>query len=256
VLPGSVLRELIENDRIIGGVSPGCAAAAAELYRSFVKGELLLTGARTAELAKIAENAFRDVNIAFANELSLICDQFGMDVWEVIGLANRHPRVNILRPGPGVGGHCLAVDPWFIIAAAGDAATMMRTAREVNDGKPATVVAKIKTAASRFQRPVIACLGLSYKANIDDLRESPALQIAENLARQRIGELMVVEPNLTVLPGSLADLSGVSFANFETALEEADILALLVPHREFTQIDRALLANKIVIDTCGLWRSR
>src|SRR5579872_749917 len=254
VLPGSVLRELVDNDRIIGGISPACTATAAELYQTFVKGELLLTNARSAELAKLVENAFRDVNIAFANELSLICDQLGINVWEVIDLANRHPRVNILRPGPGVGGHCIAIDPWFIIAAARDTAKVMRTAREVNDGKPHAVVDKIKTAAARLRNPVIACLGLSYKANIDDLRESPALHIVEMLAQENVGELIVVEPNLKTLPKSLSRFSNVRSSDLHTAIGTADIIVLLVDHRQFKRVNREMLKVKIVIDTCGLWK--
>jgi UDP-N-acetyl-D-mannosaminuronic acid dehydrogenase len=254
VLPGSVLRELVDNDRIIGGISPACTATAAELYQSFVKGELLLTDARSAELAKLVENAFRDVNIAFANELSLICDRLNINVWEVIELANRHPRVNILRPGPGVGGHCIAIDPWFIIAAARDTAKIMRAAREVNDEKPHAVVEKIKAAASRLRNPVIACLGLSYKANIDDLRESPALHVVEMLARDKAGELLVVEPNLRRLPESLTGFAHLRSADLQTAIRTADIIVLLVDHRQFRRVDRELLKMKIVIDTCGMWR--
>ena len=254
VLPGSVLRELVDNDRIIGGVSPMCTAVAAELYQSFVKGELLLTNARSAEMAKLVENAFRDVNIAFANELSLICDRLNINVWEVIELANRHPRVNILRPGPGVGGHCIAIDPWFIIAAARDTAKVIRTAREVNDGKPHAVVGKIKAAAARLRNPVIACLGLSYKANIDDLRESPALHIVEALAQENVGELLVVEPNLKTLPKSLSGFANLRSSDLPGAIGTADIIVLLVDHRQFKRVDREILKLKIVIDTCGLWR--
>jgi UDP-N-acetyl-D-mannosaminuronic acid dehydrogenase len=249
-----VLRELVDNDRIIGGISPTCTAVAAELYQSFVKGELLLTDARSAELAKLVENAFRDVNIAFANELSLICDRLNINVWEVIELANRHPRVNILRPGPGVGGHCIAIDPWFIIAAARDSAKVIRTAREVNDGKPHAVVEKIKAAAARLRNPVIACLGLSYKANIDDLRESPALHIVETLAQENVGELIVVEPNLKALPKSLSRFSNLRSSDLHSAIGTADIIVLLVDHRQFKRVDREVLKMKIVIDTCGLWR--
>lgn len=254
VLPGSVLRELVDNDRIIGGISPACTATAAELYQNFVKGELLLTDARSAELAKLVENAFRDVNIAFANELSLICDRLNINVWEVIELANRHPRVNILRPGPGVGGHCIAIDPWFIIAAARDTARIMRTAREVNDQKPHAVVEKVKVAAARLRKPVIACLGLSYKANIDDLRESPALHIVEALAREEAGELIVVEPHLRRLPDSLIQFPQLRAADVQTAIRAADIVVCLVDHRQFKRVDRELLKIKIVIDTCGMWR--
>jgi UDP-N-acetyl-D-mannosaminuronic acid dehydrogenase len=254
VLPGSVLRELVDNDRIIGGVSPSCAAAAAELYQSFVKGELYLTNARTAELAKLVENAYRDVNIAFANELSLICERLNINVWDTIELANRHPRVNILKPGPGVGGHCIAIDPWFIIAAAKDLTKVIHAAREVNDSKPRAVLEKIKLAASRLRQPVIACLGLSYKADIDDLRESPALDIVEQLAHENVGRLLIVEPNIRNLPERLLGFANLRSAELQDALRAADIIVLLVDHRQFKRVDRELLNLKIVIDTRGLWR--
>lgn len=254
VLPGSVLRELVDNDRIIGGISPHCAEYAAALYRSFVRGEMHLTNARTAELAKLVENAYRDVNIAFANELSNVCDQLGVNVWDLIGLANKHPRVNILSPGPGVGGHCIAVDPWFIIAAAPQSTPVIRAAREVNDSKPERVFDKIEAAAARLRSPVIACLGLSYKADIDDLRESPALHIVEKLAREKIGELLVVEPNVKQLPPSLKDAANVRLVELREALTAADIVVLLVDHRQFKRVDRDILKPKITIDTRGIWR--
>jgi UDP-N-acetyl-D-mannosaminuronic acid dehydrogenase len=254
VLPGSVLRELVDNARIVGGISPGCAEAAAELYQTFVKGEMHLTNARTAELAKLVENAYRDVNIAFANELSIICEKLNINVWDLIDLANRHPRVNILTPGPGVGGHCIAVDPWFIIAAAKGHAKVMRAAREVNDSKPFAVIEKIKAAAARLRQPVIACLGLSYKSDIDDLRESPALHIVEHLAGENAGELLVVEPNIRRLPQSLSGFPSVRLTDLHSALRDADIIALLVDHRQFKRVDRELLNLKIVIDTRGMWR--
>lgn len=254
VLPGSVLRELVDNDRIIGGISLGCAELAAELYRSFVRAEMHLTNARTAELAKLVENSYRDVNIAFANELSMVCDKLDINVWDLISLANKHPRVNILSPGPGVGGHCIAVDPWFIIAAAPKLTKVIRAARDVNDGKPDVVLAKIKTAAKRLREPVIACLGLSYKPDIDDLRESPALHIVEHLAREKGGKLLVVEPNVKSLPQSLKGFSDVALTELRDAIYEADIIVALVGHRQFKRVDRELLKPKIVIDTCGIWR--
>jgi UDP-N-acetyl-D-mannosaminuronic acid dehydrogenase len=254
VLPGSVLRELVDNDRIVGGISPACAEAAAELYQSFVKGEMHLTNARTAELAKLVENAFRDVNIAFANELSVICETLNINVWDLIDLANRHPRVNILKPGPGVGGHCIAVDPWFIIAVAKEQAKIIRAAREVNDSKPFAVIDRIKSAAARLRQPVIACLGLSYKADIDDLRESPALHIVEHLAQDNVAELLVVEPNVKRLPKSLSGFPAVKLSDLQSALKTADIIVLLVDHRQFKRVDRELLNLKIVIDTRGVWR--
>ena len=254
VLPGTVLRELIYNDRIVGGISRECAKRGAELYSSFVSGKLHLTSARTAELAKLVENAFRDVNIAFANELSIICDQLHVNVWELIALANHHPRVNILRPGPGVGGHCIAVDPWFIISAVGDAARVMRAGRDINDSMPQRVVRKVKAAASRFREPKIACFGLSYKANIDDMRESPALHIVEMLAAEKIGDIMVVEPHVRELPQSLKAFATVRKVELPVALEEADVIVLLVDHRQFLGIDRQILDLKVVIDTQGAWR--
>lgn len=254
VLPGSVLRELVNNDRIIGGISPCCAEYAAELYQTFVRGEIHLTNARTAELAKLVENAYRDVNIAFANELSLICDQLSVNVRDLIQLANKHPRVNILSPGPGVGGHCIAVDPWFIIAASPEFTPMMRTARQVNDRMPSRVLERVRRAADRLRSPIIACLGLSYKADIDDMRESPALHVVETLARDRVGVLLVVEPNVTQLPASLRDLENTTLVGLKQAIAAADIILLLVDHRQFKRIDQDLLKPKITIDTRGLWR--
>jgi UDP-N-acetyl-D-mannosaminuronic acid dehydrogenase len=254
VLPGHVLRELIANDRIIGGLSPLCTEKATELYRIFVEGKCLATDARTAEMSKLTENAFRDVNIAFANELSLICDRLSIDVWELIALANHHPRVNILQPGPGVGGHCIAVDPWFIVDSAPEEARLIRAAREVNDSKPHFVLGKIRAAAERFKSPVIACLGLAFKADIDDLRESPALEIVKDLAATFQGELLVVEPYIDTLPSGLAGLDNVKLVAVEKALETADIVVLLVNHKPFAQVDRSLLAGKIIIDTRGQFR--
>jgi UDP-N-acetyl-D-mannosaminuronic acid dehydrogenase len=219
-----------------------------------VRGEVHLTNARTAELAKLVENAYRDVNIAFANELSLICDQLSVNVRDLIQLANKHPRVNILSPGPGVGGHCIAVDPWFIIAASPEFTPMMRTARQVNDQMPSRVLEKVRRAAGRLRSPIIACLGLSYKADIDDMRESPALHVVESLARDRVGTLLVVEPNITKLPPSLRDDNNITLVSLKQAMTTADIILLLVDHRQFKRIDQDLLKPKITIDTRGLWR--
>jgi UDP-N-acetyl-D-mannosaminuronic acid dehydrogenase len=252
VLPGRILREVVENDRIIGGLTRKCAQAAAALYRVFVKGQIHLTNARTAEMAKLAENAFRDVNIAFANELSVICDRLRINVWELIRLSNMHPRVSILRPGPGVGGHCIAVDPWFIVAADPERSRLIRTAREVNDAKPQFVVEKVKAHAAALKRPAIACLGLSYKADVDDLRESPAVAIVEHLARERVGELMVVEPHVNDLPASLAGL-GLELWDFDQACLRANILLLLVDHAAFLHVDHDVVKDRIVIDTRGVW---
>lgn len=252
ILPGHVLRELVDNDRIIGGITPQCAERAVEFYKIFMKGESLVTNARTAELAKLTENSFRDVNIAFANELSLICDHLGVDVWDLIGLSNRHPRVNILRPGPGVGGHCIAVDPWFIVSSAPEQARMIRMARNVNDSKPKYVVEQTRKAADRFKNPVVACMGLAYKPDIDDLRESPAVEIVEELCSARIGRILIVEPNVDALPDRLAAMPGAEFCDAAAAVEQADIILLLVGHQEFRKINRNALNQKVVIDTQGV----
>lgn len=259
VLPGRIMVEIRTNDRVVGGLTPECAERAAALYRTFVTGEILLTDAATAEMAKLTENSFRDVNIAFANELAEICEQLGLDVWEVIRLANRHPRVNILSPGPGVGGHCIAVDPWFIVAAAPDHAALIRAARTINDARPDTVVDKIKRAIAALDpapdSPTIACLGLAFKANIDDLRESPALTITERLADQLPdATILAVEPHVKTLPSSLSGRANVSFSEAKAALEKADVVVLLVDHRQFRTLTLGDLAGKQVIDTRGFWR--
>jgi UDP-N-acetyl-D-mannosaminuronic acid dehydrogenase len=254
VLPGQILKELISNDRIVGGIDPASTMQATEFYHKFVKGEVLPTQARTAELAKLAENAFRDVNIAFANELSLICENLDIDIWELRELANRHPRVNILKPGPGVGGHCVAVDPWFIIHSAPEQARLLRTAREVNDSKPYQIVNRVKAAAAEFNQPVIACLGLAYKANIDDLRESPAMEIVRELATEAVGYVLAVEPHISSLPASLDSLGNIELVELAVALKKADILVLLVDHQAFKTIDREQLKGTTVIDTRGIWR--
>ena len=254
VLPGRILLELARNDRVIGGVSTLCGERAARLYRRFVNGECLITTARTAELVKLAENAYRDVNIAFANELSLVCDRLGLNVWDVAALANRHPRVDILKPGPGVGGHCIAVDPWFMIDSAPDETPLIRAARGVNDAKPAHVAAQVLAAAADFPTPRIACRGLSYKADIDDLRESPALEVVRILAAQGKGDILVVEPHASHLPESLVALGRVTAVDLDRALDEADIVVLLVDHQSFKAVPPERLEGKVVIDTRGLWR--
>jgi UDP-N-acetyl-D-mannosaminuronic acid dehydrogenase len=254
VLPGNVLHELVHNDRIIGGMSSRCSERAAELYMKFLRGHCVVTDPRTAELSKLTENAYRDVNIAFANELSAICDRLDIDVWELIDLANRHPRVKILQPGPGVGGHCIAVDPWFIVHSAPQESRLIRTAREINDCKPHRIVAKVKERASRFSKPVIACLGLSYKADIDDLRESPAVDITRAIASEAIGTVLVVEPHVKELPAALSNIDGIEFTNLHNAVERADIIVLLTHHRQFKHVDRRMLMEKVIIDTRGLWR--
>jgi len=253
VLPGNVMRELIENDRVVGGLSPASTERAIAMYKQLVEGDCIATDADTAEMVKLTENAYRDVNIAFANELSLVCDRLRLNVWDVIKLANHHPRVNILRPGPGVGGHCIAVDPWFIVHSAPAEARLIRTAREVNDGKPGVVLAAIRQAAGRERSPVIACLGLAFKPDIDDLRQSPALDIASRLAGAELGELLVVEPHISALPAALSGRRGVRLATTEEALAKANVVALLVNHRAFSAIDPQRLAGKTVINACG-WR--
>lgn len=257
VLPGHVVRELVENDRIVGGLTPRCSERAVALYRIFVKGELLVTNARTAEMCKLTENSFRDVNIAFANELSVICDKLGIDVWDLIRLANRHPRVNILQPGAGVGGHCIAVDPWFIVDKTPAEARLIRTAREVNDGKPEWVLSKVHEAVERSGRAAgdltIALMGLAFKPNIDDLRESPALHIAEALTRTLKSRFLIVEPNITELPASLRLHS---LADERQASLQADVLVFLVAHKQFGVIARNMPPDKAVVDMVGIAEKR
>ncbi|OVE81897.1 UDP-N-acetyl-D-mannosamine dehydrogenase [bacterium K02(2017)] len=254
VLPGQILRELIDNDRVVGGVNIPSTKKCYDFYKTFVRGQVLKSDSRTAELVKLSENAYRDVNIAFANELSIICDKNEINPWEMIKLANCHPRVNILNPGPGVGGHCIAVDPWFIVHSAPKESRLIRVAREVNDHKPTYVINKIKKQASKLKKPVIACLGLSFKANVDDLRESPALQIVESMASENIGKLLLVEPFIKELPKSLNNLKDVELADMMPALQQADIIALLVDHSIFRDINNSILNERIVIDTRGMWQ--
>jgi UDP-N-acetyl-D-mannosaminuronic acid dehydrogenase len=252
VLPGHMVRELIENDRIIGGMTEACAEHAEAVYRVFLQGQPFRTNAPTAELVKLVENAYRDVNIAFANELSLICDQLGLNVWQVIELANRHPRVAILQPGAGVGGHCIAVDPWFIISSAPERSRLIRTAREVNDAKPGFVAAQIRERAERFKHPVVTCLGLTYKPDVDDLRESPAVAIVAQLARGGPDRILVADPNLRALPRELAEFSNVALCETIAAVRQADIVAILVAHSPFRRIPQEELLRRVVIDATGL----
>lgn len=256
VLPGQILRELVENDRVIGGLTPACAEAAVALYKTFVLGECVVTNARTAEMAKLTENSSRDVSIAFANELSMICGELDIDVWELIALANRHPRVNILRPGPGVGGHCIAVDPWFIVSRTPKQARLIRTAREVNDAKPDWVINRVEAVVKSYlmDHPdksaadvTIACYGLAFKPDIDDLRESPALEIAKALIRSHPGRVLTTEPNIEALPteSEIAEL-----VSLEEAHAFGDVHVLLVPHRDFRE-NRPL--SEYIIDATGVW---
>ena len=256
VLPGRVIHELVNNDRIIGGVTTQCGEKARNLYDLFVKAECLITDCRTAELSKLVENSFRDVNIAFANELSLICDKLNINVWEMIKLSNHHPRVNILQPGPGVGGHCIAVDPWFIVNSAPNEAKLIHTARLVNDSKPNFIMDKINQAIKAIKKNKseikIACFGLAFKPNIDDLRESPALHIAMLLSSMKFNEVILVEPNISQLPKEF-DGTRTKLTSVDKSLKIADIVVLLVDHKEFFDIDLSLLSGKQIVDTRGIW---
>jgi len=245
VLPGRILIELVENDRIVGGVNPLATQKAIEFYNAFVRGEVLATDSRTAEMAKLTENSSRDVSIAFANELSLICDEEGINVWELISLANRHPRVNILNPGPGVGGHCIAVDPWFIVARSPKYAKLIKTARLVNDAKPDWVIEKVKSRAEKFKHPVIGCLGLAFKADVDDLRESPSVDIVRKLIKENVGEVLISEPNLE-------SHDEFDLLACDEVIKRADIILLLVDHKEYKGIKTLELNEKVFIDTRGI----
>lgn len=251
VLPGRILYEIVNNDRIVGGINDASSEMAKQVYAKICKGEIVLTDSRTAEMSKLTENSFRDVNIAFANELSIICDKLGINVWELIRLANRHPRVNILNPGPGVGGHCIAVDPWFIVDTVPEEAKLIRQAREINDFKPNYVLNQIDAAIMNVESPIIAVLGLSFKANVDDLRESPALKIAEIIADRGV-PVKVVEPYIQELPSGLVK-DNVEILSLTAALSESNIVVGLVDHKEFCDMDKSLLTNKVVIDTRGMW---
>ena len=263
VLPGHVLRELVQNDRVIGGMTPKCSELAISLYKIFVQGECIVTNARTAEMCKLTENSSRDVGIAFANELSMICDKLDINVWELISLANRHPRVNILQPGPGVGGHCIAVDPWFIVSKTPEHARLIRTEREVNESKPQWVIEKVKIAVADFlianpdkttKEITIACFGLAFKPDIDDLRESPAVSITMEIAATHPGETLAVEPNILKLPYKLG--SKIKLSSIESALAEANILVLLVDHKEFKDMNIDKFSNLKIIDTRGSWTAQ
>lgn len=256
VLPGEVVRELVENDRVIGGMTDRCSERSIELYNIFVTGSCVKTNARTAEMAKLTENSCRDVQIAFANELSIICDELDINVWELIALANRHPRVNILQPGPGVGGHCIAVDPWFVVSKTPLQAKIIHTARSVNDSKPEWVIDKVKIAINDFLQAnpgkavgevTIACYGLAFKPDIDDLRESPALAITKKISKMHAGNVVAVEPNLN----ETDEIDDIVLLGLETAIAAANVHVLLVKHSEYINDDRFkdLLH---VVDTVGI----
>lgn len=254
VLPGHVVTELVQNDRVIGGLSKRCSERSVELYKTFVMGDCVITNARTAEMAKLTENSCRDVQIAFANELSMICDELDIDVWELIALANRHPRINILQPGPGVGGHCIAVDPWFIVSKTPELAKLIKTARDVNDKKPEWVIDKVKIAVAEFLNAnpaktvkdvTIACYGLAFKPDIDDLRESPALDITKAIADFHTGQVLAIEPNIEKIK-----YDNIKLVTIDESLTKTDIHVMLVDHKQFKKIR---LNDSFVIDTKGIW---
>jgi len=255
ILPGKALEELEKNSRVVGGISTACAENAINVYKSFVKGDCILTNSRTAELCKLVENSYRDVNIAFANELSIISNKLDINVWDLIELANHHPRVDILQPGPGVGGHCISVDPWFIVDSVPNEAKLIRTARQVNDSKPDYVLKQVDDAINKLGKSMsnvsITCLGLSFKADIDDLRESPALDIAISLGEYQVKNLFIVEPNISSLPEKLKATS--TLVDFKTGVEKADIVVVLVDHKEFKTYKRKQIGQKYIIDTRGLY---
>ncbi len=249
VLPGRILVEAVENDRIVGGITPACTAKAQAFYQSFVQGNVLPTTAVTAELAKLVENSFRDVNIAFANEVSLLADQYAVDPWELIALANRHPRVQIHKPGPGVGGHCIGVDPWFLVHAAPQVTPLIRAAREVNQRKPQHVVEQVARLVKPLKDPIIGCLGLTYKADVDDLRESPSLQITEALQARNLGEVLACDPWVDE-----RTFDKFPLVTLETILERCQVLVLLTDHSQFRQVPPKVLQERMVVDTRGFWR--
>lgn len=263
VLPGRVIEELVNNDRVIGGLTRRCSALAASLYKTFVSAECILTNARTAEMCKLTENSFRDVNIAFANELSILCNSLDIDVWELISLANRHPRVNILKPGPGVGGHCIAVDPWFIIAAEPENSKIIRAARLVNDGKPEWVIKQVIDAVEAYSKKhpemqrnevIIGCFGLAFKPDIDDLRESPAIEIAHSLCHVHKGKVMVVEPHISDVPESLKGAAQLGTA--EDVFKQSHVVVYLVAHSRFCEQLLDSASEKIIIDACGMLKMK
>ena len=249
VLPGRILLEAVQNDRVIGGATPACARKAKSFYETFVTGEVFLTDATSAEVTKLVENSYRDVNIAFANELSMLADRLDIDPLEVIELANRHPRVNILSPGPGVGGHCISVDPWFLVHADPEGTPLIRKAREVNESKPQYVVGRVTQLAGQFASPKIGCLGLTYKSDVDDLRESPSLQIVRALREQGAGEVLACDPHVS--PEKFTEFPLHSLSD---VLTQCQVLVLLTDHRQFRDVPRKVLQEKVVVDTRGMWR--
>ena len=253
VLPGRILSELVNNDRCIGGITPSCARQAQRFYKMFVRGTCITTTARSAEMVKLTENAFRDTNIAFANELSLICDRHGINVWEVIDLANRHPRVNVLRPGPGVGGHCIAVDPWFIVDSAPDIARLIRTSREVNDLKIASTVERAVALIEENSFASVACCGLAFKANVDDLRESPALEVARQLSMRYGSRIKIVEPNIRELPAEISK-HGAVLTDLDEAIKHCEVAILLVEHDQFKIVPLSERRHLAVLDMKGIWQ--
>ena len=253
ILPGNALKELVANERVIGGVSPACAEAAKSLYEVFVEGACHVTTVRTAELAKLAENAFRDVNVAFANEISLVCRALGIDPWKLIALANRHPRVEILKPGPGVGGHCIPVDPWFIADAAPHLTPLIQAARQVNDGMPKVVADRVIAECEGLDAPVVTCLGLAYKADAADLRESPATEVVKDLQGRMNGRILVVEPFVSELPDEVADDRSTELVGLDEGLKAANVVVLLTDHSVFAGISLESLASKSVVDSRGIW---
>lgn len=260
VLPGHVVRELVENDRVIGGMTRKASNMAVALYSIFVEGECIITDSRTAEMCKLTENSYRDVNIAFANELSIICDKQGINVWELIQLANRHPRVDILQPGTGVGGHCISVDPWFIVDTNPKEALIIRMAREVNDSKPDWVVDKVKSAiddvlsvnpSKSINDIKVACLGLAFKPDIDDLRESPAIEVVQKII-QLACQVLVIEPHIKVLPNEMLSCENITLSSLSDALNSADVICLLVQHSFFVDNLEVVKNHSNIIDSVGL----
>nr|BET44704.1 MAG: UDP-N-acetyl-D-mannosamine dehydrogenase [Candidatus Aschnera chinzeii] len=259
VLPGDIMNEIIKNDRIIGGMTTQCSKHASKLYKIILEGHYIYTNHKTAEICKLVENSYRDVNIAFANELAYICEKENINVWEVINLANRHPRVNILQPGPGVGGHCIAVDPWFIITKYQKIAKLIHTARNINNQKPLYVAKHIKMVFKNYKiktnkaanKIIIACFGITYKADIDDIRESPSIKIIEKLTIWHKGPIYIIEPNIHNMPKSLN--KNCQLVSIDTAIKYADIIVFLVDHKEFKCINKDNISQQCIIDVKGIW---